>query len=49
MPQPDIKEVVRGRYAEIARSVRARGSSCCYDGEAGSCVNSANLYADDQT
>jgi arsenite methyltransferase len=40
---------VRGRYAEIARSVRAPGSSCCYDGEAGSRGISANLYADDET
>jgi arsenite methyltransferase len=47
--ETDIKEVVRGRYAEIARSVRAPGSSCCYDGEAGSCGISANLYADDET
>ena len=49
MSEVDIKEVVRGRYAEIARSVRAPGSSCCYDGEAGSCGISANLYADDET
>ena len=49
MSEIDIKEVVRGRYAEIARSVRAPGSSCCYDGEAGSCGISANLYADDET
>src|SRR5271166_4165757 len=49
MPDINIKEVVRGRYAEIARSVRAPGSSCCYDGEAGSCGISANLYADDET
>ena len=49
MPETDIKEVVRGRYAEIARSLRAPGSSCCYDGEAGSCGISANLYADDET
>jgi arsenite methyltransferase len=47
--ETDIKEVVRGRYAEIARSVRASGSSCCYDGEAGSRGISANLYADDET
>jgi hypothetical protein len=25
------------------------GSSCCYDGEEGSCGISANLYADDET
>jgi SAM-dependent methyltransferase len=49
MPEVDIKEVVRERYAEIARNVRAPGSSCCYDGEAGSCRISANLYADDET
>jgi arsenite methyltransferase len=49
MSEVDIKEVVRGRYAEIARNVRAPGSSCCYDGEAGSCGISANLYADDET
>src|SRR5271167_171365 len=49
MSDIDIKEVVRGRYAEIARSVRAPGSSCCYDGEAGSRGISANLYADDET
>ena len=49
MSEVDIKEVVRGRYAEIARSVRAPGSSCCYDGEAGSCGISANLYADGET
>jgi arsenite methyltransferase len=48
MPETDIKEVVRERYAEIARSVRAPGSSCCYDGESGSCGISANLYADDE-
>ena len=49
MPKTDIKEIVRERYAEIARSVRAPGSPCCYDGEAGSCGISANLYADDET
>jgi hypothetical protein len=36
MSEVDIKEVVRERYAEIARNVRAPGSSCCYDGESGS-------------
>jgi arsenite methyltransferase len=40
---------VRERYAEIARSVRTPGSSCCYDGEAGSSGISANLYAGDET
>jgi arsenite methyltransferase len=41
--------VVRERYAEIARNVRAPGSSCCYDGESGSEGISANLYAADET
>jgi arsenite methyltransferase len=49
MSEVDIKEVVRERYAEIARSVRTPGSSCCYDGEAGSSGISANLYAGDET
>jgi arsenite methyltransferase len=49
MSEVDIKEVVRERYAEIARSVRTPGSSCCYDGEAGSSGISANLYARDET
>ena len=49
MSEADIKEVVRERYAEIARSVRTPGSSCCYDGEAGSAGISANLYAGDET
>jgi arsenite methyltransferase len=49
MPEADIKEVVRNRYAEIARNVRAPGSSCCYDGERGSEGISANLYAADDT
>ena len=35
MPGTDIREVVRERYGEIARAVRATGSSCCYDGELG--------------
>ena len=48
MSEADIKEVVRGRYAEIARSVQG-SSSCCYDGEVGSRCISANLYADDET
>jgi SAM-dependent methyltransferase len=47
MSEVDIKEAVRERYAEIARSVQTPGASCCYDGEAGSC--GANLYADDET
>jgi arsenite methyltransferase len=49
MSEPDIKEIVRNRYAEIARNVRAPGSSCCYDGERGSEGISANLYATDET
>jgi arsenite methyltransferase len=49
MPEADIKEVVRERYAEIARSVRTPGSSCCYDGGSGSEGISANLYAADET
>jgi len=49
MPEADIKDAVRERYAEIARNVRTPGSSCCYDGEAGSCGISANLYADNET
>ena len=49
MPEADIKEAVRNRYGEIARSVRTSRSSCCYDGEAGSCGISANLYADNET
>src|SRR5580700_1727861 len=49
MSETDIKEVVRERYAEIARNVRAPGSSCCYDGESGSEGISANLYAADET
>ena len=49
MSEVDIKEVVRNRYAEIARNVRTPGSPCCYDGERGSEGISANLYADDET
>ena len=49
MPEADIKEAIRNRYGEIARSVRTPRSSCRYDGEAGSCGISANLYADDET
>jgi SAM-dependent methyltransferase len=49
MSEADIKEVVRERYAEIARSVQGPGSSCCYDGEVGSRCISANLYADHET
>jgi SAM-dependent methyltransferase len=46
MPELHIREAVRNRYGEIARSV---GSSSCYDGEPGSCGISANLYADEET
>src|SRR6516164_5805256 len=49
MSEVDIKEAVRNRYAKIARSVQTPGSSCCYDGEVGSCGISPNLYADDET
>jgi arsenite methyltransferase len=49
MSEADIKEVVRERYAEIARSVQGPGSSCCYDGEVGSRSISGNLHADDET
>jgi len=49
MPEADIKEVVRNRYAQIARNVRAPGSSCCYDGERGSEGISANLYGAGET
>jgi arsenite methyltransferase len=49
VPETDIREVVRERYAEIARNVRAPGSSCCCDGESGSEGISANLYAADET
>jgi arsenite methyltransferase len=49
MSEADIKEVVRERYTEIARSVQGPASSCCYDGEVGSRCISANLYDDDET
>ena len=49
MPEADIKEVVRERYAGIARNVQTLGSPCCYDGEEGSCGISANLYGADET
>jgi arsenite methyltransferase len=48
MSETDIREAVRERYAEIARSVQGPGS-CCYDGEVGSRCISANLYAGDET
>jgi arsenite methyltransferase len=55
MPEAGIKEIVRERYAEIARNVGKPGSSCCsgssscYDGERGSEGISANLYDRDET
>jgi arsenite methyltransferase len=49
MSEVDIKDAVRNRYAEIARSVRAPGSSCGCDGECGSEGISANLYTDAET
>ena len=49
MSETDVREAVRERYAEIARSVQTPRSSCCYDGGAGSCGISANPYADDET
>jgi arsenite methyltransferase len=49
MSETGIREAVRERYAQFARSVRAPGSSCCYDGERGSEGISANLYSDDET
>jgi arsenite methyltransferase len=48
MSEIEIREAVRERYAEFARSVQRPGSCCC-DGEVGSGCISANLYADDQT
>ena len=55
MPELDIKEVVRERYAEAARNVRASGS-CCGGAScgadtalAGVSAISSNLYADDET
>ncbi len=55
MPEVDIKDAVRERYGEIARSVGRQGASCCsgssscYDGEKGSESISANLYAESET
>ena len=46
MPEPDIREVVRGRYAEAARSVR-NGGSCCGAKEWDPITS--NLYADVET
>jgi SAM-dependent methyltransferase len=48
MSDTEIRDTVRERYAEIARTVQGPGS-CCYDGEVGSRCISANLYADDET
>jgi arsenite methyltransferase len=48
MSDTEIRETVRERYAEIARSVHGP-DSCRYDGELGSRCISANLYADDET
>ena len=47
MPETNIKEVVRERYAEAARNVRAPGS-CCGAGAALAGANpiTSNLYAD---
>ncbi len=50
MPETDIKEVVRERYAEAARNVRAPGSCC--GGAAtlnGVSAITGNLYADQET
>ena len=50
MPEIDIKEVVRERYAEAARNVRAPGS-CCGAGAAlsGASPITSDLYADHET
>ncbi len=55
MPEANIKEVVRERYAEAARNVRARGS-CCGGAARGAdaalngvSANTSNLYADHET
>jgi arsenite methyltransferase len=54
MPEIDIKEVVRERYAEVARSMRAPGSCCggsaCGGAaQAGASPITSNLYAADET
>jgi SAM-dependent methyltransferase len=54
MSDIDIKEVVRGRYAEAARNVRAPGSCCGpASGDSAALANlspiTANLYAADET
>ena len=55
MPEIDIKEVVRERYAEAARNVRTPGS-CCGGAACGAdaalarvSAITSNLYADDET
>jgi SAM-dependent methyltransferase len=50
MPESDIKEAVRERYAEAARNVRGTGSSCC-GGNAADRASpvTSNLYADHET
>ena len=54
MPENDIKEIVRQRYAEAARNVRAPGSCCGAASSADAALAgvsgiSSNLYADDET
>ena len=50
MPDTDIKDVVRERYAEVARNVRAPGSCCGGDAaRAGVSAITGNLYADHET
>jgi arsenite methyltransferase len=46
MPETDVKEVVRNRYAEAAQNVRT-GSSCCGAREWDPITS--NLYADVET
>jgi arsenite methyltransferase len=55
MPETDIKDIVRERYAEAARNVRAPGS-CCGGAAcgadaalAGVSAITSNLYAADET
>jgi arsenite methyltransferase len=50
MPEANIKEIVRERYAEAARNVRTPGS-CCGAGAAlaGTSPITSNLYADHET
>src|SRR3974377_371035 len=47
MSEADIKEVVRERYAEAARNVKA-GASCCGGAKEWDAITS-NLYADAET